>query len=162
MRDLHNVAGALGAQPGMKQQTFLLEGGMTAGFSAGAGATAGKYWVREELAPTLKGGASGNSMPSVLCLNDQGGANMACSIDVTGTLRARNTDISPSSMNTTVWTAAAPAPILSHLLYLPNMAPEATILRWWNRGLYTVSPATSPTTMQFSVDSGWICSRTAR
>ena len=89
VRDMHNVAGALGAQPGMKQQTFLLEGGMTAGFSAGAGATAGSIGYGEELAPTLKGGTSGNSMPSVLCLNDQGGANMACSIDVTGTLRAQ-------------------------------------------------------------------------
>lgn len=27
---------------------------------------------------------------------------------------------------------------------------------------YTVSPATSPTTMRYSADSGWICSRTAR
>ena len=83
VRDLHDVAGALGAQPGMKQQTFI------AGFSAGAGASAGGIGYGEELAPTLKGSAGGNGMPSVLCLNDQGGSVMECSTDVTGTLRAQ-------------------------------------------------------------------------
>ena len=53
VRDLHDVAGALGAQPGMKQQTFLAE-----------------------------------SAP-VLCLNDQGGQVMNCSVNITGTLRAQ-------------------------------------------------------------------------
>lgn len=43
----------------------------------------------EELAPTLKGSASGNCMPSVLCLNDQGGSVMECSENVSGTLRAQ-------------------------------------------------------------------------
>ena len=83
IRDLHDVAGALGAQPGMKQQIFI------AGFSAGAGATAGSIGYGEELAPTLKGSAGGNCMPSVLCLNDQGGSVMECSENVTGTLRAQ-------------------------------------------------------------------------
>lgn len=83
VRDLHDVAGALGAQPRMKQQTFI------AGFSAGAGASAGGIGYGEELAPTLKGSAGGNGMPSVLCLNDQGGSVMECSTDVTGTLRAQ-------------------------------------------------------------------------
>lgn len=83
VRDLHDVAGALGAQPGMKQQTFI------AGFSAGAGAKAGSIGYSESIAPTLKGTASGNCMPSVLCLNDQGGKIMECSEDVTGTLRAQ-------------------------------------------------------------------------
>ncbi len=45
----------------------------TAGFCAGAGPSAGGIGYQEELAPTLKGTASGNMMPSVLCLNDQGG-----------------------------------------------------------------------------------------
>ena len=83
VRDLHDVAGALGAQPRMKHQTFI------AGFSAGAGASAGGIGYGEELAPTLKGSAGGNGMPSVLCLNDQGGSVMECSTDVTGTLRAQ-------------------------------------------------------------------------
>ena len=84
VRDLHNVAGALQASPGMKQQTFV-----AAGFSAGAGASAGSIGYGEELAPTLKGSASGNCMPSVLCLNDQGGNVMECSENVSGTLRAQ-------------------------------------------------------------------------
>lgn len=121
VRDLHDVAGAMGAQPGMKQQTFIAEGVvakgngdcfltperhtslsagggqagqgypcvLTAGFSAGAGASAGSIGYGEELAPTLKGSASGNCMPSILCLNDQGGSVMECSLDITGTLRAQ-------------------------------------------------------------------------
>lgn len=53
VRDLHDVAGALSASPGMKQQTFIAE------------------------------------KPSVLCLNDQGGQFMACTENITGTLRAQ-------------------------------------------------------------------------
>lgn len=83
VRDLHDVAGALGAQPGMKQQTFV------AGFSAGAGASAGGIGYNESVAPTLKGSPGGNCMPSVLCLNDQGGSVMECSENVSGTLRAQ-------------------------------------------------------------------------
>lgn len=83
VRDLHDVAGALQAQPGMKQQTFV------AGFSAGAGASAGTIGYQEGVSPTLKGGPSGNCMPSILCINDQGGQIMECSENVTGTLRAQ-------------------------------------------------------------------------
>ena len=83
VRDLHDVAGALGAQPGMKQQTFV------AGFSAGAGASAGSIGYNESVAPTLKGSPSGNCMPSIICLNDQGGSVMECSENVSGTLRAQ-------------------------------------------------------------------------
>ena len=83
VRDLHDVAGALNAQPGIKQQTFV------AGFSAGAGASAGSIGYHESVAPTLKAGASGNSMPSVLCINDQGGQVMDISENMTGTLRAQ-------------------------------------------------------------------------
>lgn len=83
VRDLHDLSGALQAQPGMKQQTFI------AGFSAGAGAKAGSIGYSETLSPTLKGTAGGNCMPSVLCLNDQGGRVMDCTEDVTGTLRAQ-------------------------------------------------------------------------
>ena len=121
VRDLHNVAGALGAQPGMKQQTFVASGVVTKGngdcflseerhtalsagggqagqgypcvltaaFSAGAGASAGGIGYGEELSPTLKGSAGGNCMPSVLCLNDQGGSVMEYSENVSGTLRAQ-------------------------------------------------------------------------
>jgi len=105
VRDLHDVAGALGAQPGMKQQTFVASGivtkdngdcflskklhtalstgggqagqgyprVLTAAFSAGAGASAGGIGYNESVAPTLKGSPGGNCMPSILCVNDQGG-----------------------------------------------------------------------------------------
>lgn len=83
VRDLGDKAGALGAQPGMKQQTFV------AGFSAGAGASAGGIGYREGVAPTLKAGGSGNSMPTVLCINDQGGERMDVTVNKTATLRAQ-------------------------------------------------------------------------
>ena len=82
VRDLHDLAGAIGAQPGMKQQTFI------ASFSAGAGASAGTIGYAEEVAPTLKGSPSGNCMPSVMCLHDQGGQRMDVCENMTGTLRA--------------------------------------------------------------------------
>ena len=68
------------AQPGMKQQTFA------ASFSAGASATAGTIGYAEEVAPTLKGSPSGNCMPSVMCLHDQGGQRMDVCENMTGTL----------------------------------------------------------------------------
>lgn len=69
------------AQPGMKQQTFA------ASFSAGASATAGTIGYAEEVAPTLKGSPSGNCMPAVMCLHDQGGQRMDVCENMTGTLR---------------------------------------------------------------------------
>lgn len=60
-----------------------------AAFSAGAGATAGSIGYSEEVAPTLKGSSSGNCMPSLLCLNDQGGERMDITIEQTTTLRAQ-------------------------------------------------------------------------
>lgn len=60
-----------------------------AGFSAGAGASAGSIGYEEETAPTLKGSASGNCMPTVLCLNDQGGSVMDVTEEKAGTLRAQ-------------------------------------------------------------------------
>ena len=83
VRDLGEKSAALAAEPGMKQQTFV------AGFSAGAGASAGGIGYNESVAPTLKGSPGGNCMPSVLCLNDQGGSVMNCSENISGTLRAQ-------------------------------------------------------------------------
>ena len=75
-------AAAAFAQPGMRQQTFA------ASFSTGASATAGTIGYAEEVAPTLKGSPSGNCMPSVMCLHDQGGQRMDVCENMTGTLRA--------------------------------------------------------------------------
>ena len=61
-----------------------------AGFCAGAAPTAGGIGYQQEISPTLKAAESGTNMvPSVLCLNDQGGSVMDCTEDVTGTLRAQ-------------------------------------------------------------------------
>ena len=122
VRDLHDVAGALQASPGMKQQTFVASGVVTKGngdcflseerhtaltagggqagqgypcvltaaFSAGQGSKAGGIGYQEECSPTLKAAESGTNMvPSVLCLNDQGGSVMDCSENISGTLRAQ-------------------------------------------------------------------------
>lgn len=78
------MAGVVQAQPGLKQQTFI------AAFSAGQGATAGGIGYQEECAPTLKASESGTNMvPSILCLNDQGGNRMDVTENITATLRAR-------------------------------------------------------------------------
>lgn len=60
VRDLHDVAGALAAQPGMKQQTYIA-------------------------APP---GPTEETEKPILCLNDQGGQFMTLSENVVGTLRA--------------------------------------------------------------------------
>lgn len=61
---------------------------LVAAFSAGAGKKAGGVGYSETAAPTLKAGPGGNSMPSVLCLNDQGGERMDITEEQTTTLRA--------------------------------------------------------------------------
>lgn len=81
--DLGSTAGALMATSNLQMQTFV------ASFSAGAGASAGGIGYREGVAPTLKAGSSGNSMPSVLCINDQGGERMDVTVDKIATLRAQ-------------------------------------------------------------------------
>lgn len=80
-----DVAATLGVNCGMSTGR---NGIVAAAFSAGAGASAGGIGYGEELSPTLKGSTSGNCMPSVLCINDQGGQVMEVSEDMTGTLRA--------------------------------------------------------------------------
>ncbi len=88
--DLGETAGALMATTNMQMQTFVSQARpFAAGFCAGAGASAGGVGYSEEVAPTLKASPSGNMMPSVLCLNDQGGNVMDVSEDCTGTLRAQ-------------------------------------------------------------------------
>lgn len=89
VRDLGQAAAALTANQGTEMQTFIAQAGVAAGFCAGAGAKAGSIGYTEELAPTLKASPSGNMMPSVLCLNDQGGRNIELSRDCVGTLRAQ-------------------------------------------------------------------------
>lgn len=63
--DCHTALSGGGGQPGQGYPCVL-----AAAFNAGAGSAAGTIGYQEEIAPTLKGTASGNMMPSVLCLND--------------------------------------------------------------------------------------------
>ena len=81
--ELHGTLSCGGGQAGQGYPCVL-----TASFSAGAGATAGTIGYAEEVAPTLKGSPSGNCMPSVMCLHDQGGQRMDVCENMTGTLRA--------------------------------------------------------------------------
>ena len=71
----------------------------SAGFSAGAGSSAGSIAYSEQIAPTLKGSASGNCMPSVLCLNDQDGSIMECSENISGTLRSQEHGHQPLALS---------------------------------------------------------------
>lgn len=88
--DLGETAGALIATTNMQMQTFVSQARpFAAGFCGGAGASAGGVGYSEEVAPTLKASPSGNMMPSVLCLNDQGGKAMDISTNCVGTLRAQ-------------------------------------------------------------------------
>lgn len=70
-----------------------------AAFAAGTGAKAGGIGYSETAAPTLKGSPSGNCMPSVLCLNDQGGERMDLTIDQTTTLRSQAGGHQPLILN---------------------------------------------------------------
>ena len=83
VRDLHDVAGALGAQPGMKQQTFIAEGVVTKGN--------GDCFLTHEQHTSLStgGGQAGQGYPCILCLNDQGGERMDVTENQTTTLRAQ-------------------------------------------------------------------------
>lgn len=62
---------------------------LTAAFSAGAASSAGGIGYQEECSPTLKASGGGNMMPSVLCLNDQGGNRIDLSENRSGTLRSQ-------------------------------------------------------------------------
>jgi DNA (cytosine-5)-methyltransferase 1 len=73
--------------------------GYVASFCAGAGAKAQGIGYEQECAPTLKSGG-GNGMPSVLCLNDQGGQRMDISDNMTGTLRSQMESHPPLVMAT--------------------------------------------------------------
>ena len=81
--ELHGTLSCGGGQAGQGYPCVL-----TAAFSAGAGAAAGTIGYAEEVAPTLKGSPSGNCMPSVMCLHDQGRQRMDVCENMTGTLRA--------------------------------------------------------------------------
>lgn len=69
---------------------------LTAGFCSSASAEARGIGYQPECSPTIKTGTA----PSVLCLNDQGGSQMHCTEDITGTLRAQEHGHQPLVMAT--------------------------------------------------------------
>ena len=72
-----------------------------AAFCAGASPTAGGIGYTEDGSPTLKAGESGTNMvPTVLCLNDQGGKRMDVSEGVSGSLRSQEKGHQPLVMAT--------------------------------------------------------------
>ena len=83
--DLHCVAGALMATQNMQMQTFV------AGFSPGAGSSAGSVGYTEDIAPTLKSADGGNTTPAVLRLYENHGIDSRYKgpLDVAPTLSAR-------------------------------------------------------------------------
>lgn len=60
-----DVAGALAAEPGMRQQTFLAQP-ITAAFKGGQGSGAGGIGYSEYVAPTLPASDGGNRTPTLL------------------------------------------------------------------------------------------------
>ena len=83
--DLHGVAGALKATQNLQIQTFA------AGFSPGAGSSAGSVGYTEDVAPTLKSADGGNTTPAVLRLYENHGIDSRYKgpFDVAPTLSAR-------------------------------------------------------------------------
>ena len=83
--DLHGVAGALMATQNLQIQTFV------AGFSPGAGSSAGSVGYTEDVAPTLKSADGGNTAPAVLRLYENHGIDSRYKgpFDVAPTLSAR-------------------------------------------------------------------------
>lgn len=83
--DLHGVAGALMATQNLQMQTFA------AGFSPGAGSSAGSVGYTEDVAPTLKSADGGNTTPAVLRLYENHGIDSRYKgpFDVAPTLSAR-------------------------------------------------------------------------
>ena len=147
VRDLHDVAATLGAQPGMKQQTFVAQG--VAGFCAGAAPTAGGIGYQDECSPTLKASESGTNMvPAVLCLNDQGGKAMSCSDEITGTLRAQEHGHQPLVLATQQGDAEVGVGICPTITAASGMSDSNQLKLFENHGIdsrYTGPHIVAPT-----------------
>lgn len=90
VRDLHDVAGALGAQPGMKQQTFVADAEKISAFHVNQrdevidlnGISGALLATRNMQMQTFV------TQQPLICLNDHGGERMDITEEVTSTLRA--------------------------------------------------------------------------
>jgi DNA (cytosine-5)-methyltransferase 1 len=96
MPDKHTALTGGGGQAGQGYPCVV-----TSGFSAGASPKARSIGFTAELSPTLKGSASGtNQVPSILCINDQGGERIDLLDNQSGTLRAQAKGHAPLVMAT--------------------------------------------------------------
>ena len=90
VRDLREKSGALTAERGMKQQTYVVQ---SAGFKAGQGARARSIGWEKEKTPTLASEAGGNSVPSVCVAYDARGNGDGVIVNtITGDHENRITD----------------------------------------------------------------------
>ena len=90
VRDLREKSGALTAERGMKQQTYVVQ---SAGFKAGQGARARSIGWEKEKTPTLASEAGGNSVPSVCVAYDaRGNGDGKTASTITGDHENRITD----------------------------------------------------------------------
>ena len=142
VRDLQNRAGALCSSRGGKQQTYI------ASFNAGAGACAGTIGYGEECTPTLKAMQSGNMMPAVLCLNDQGDGKMDYAEELSGTLRAQEHGHQPLVMGSQQGGAAVMARICPTITAAADMSGNNQPVLFENHGIdarYTGPHPVAPT-----------------
>lgn len=90
VRDLREKSGALAAERGTKQQTYVVQ---SAGFKAGQGAQARSIGWEKEKTPTLASEAGGNSVPSVCVAYDARGNGDGVIVNtITGDHENRITD----------------------------------------------------------------------
>ena len=90
VRDLNNVTGAIQAQPGMKQQTFIVDSADITTFHINQrDEIIDLHGISGALLATCNMQMQTFISEPVLCLNDRGGSVMDVSHNVTGTLRAR-------------------------------------------------------------------------
>ena len=142
VRDLQDRAGALCSSRGGKQQTYI------ASFNAGAGACAGTIGYGEECTPTLKAVQSGNMMPAVLCLNDQGGGKMDYAEELSGTLRAQEHGHQPLVMGSQQGGASVMAGVCPTITAAAGMSGNNQPVLFENHGIdarYTGPHPVAPT-----------------
>lgn len=155
--NLHNVTKALMRTQNMQMQTFVTQAPpFAAAFNAGAGPGAGTIGWQEEVAPTLKATQSGNMMPAVLCLNDQGGEIMDCSQDRTGTLRAQEHGHQPIVLYENHWKDAR---------YRGPLSVAPTVVRTYGTGgnnLPLVSAVFSRQRVDVFRENEVVCTESAR
>ena len=127
----HTAISGGGGMPGQRYPCVL-----TAGFCAGAAPTAGGIGYQEEVSPTLKASESGTNMvPSILCLNDQGGATIECSEDVSGTLRAQEHGHQPLVLDTQQGSAEIRAGVCPAAAAATDMSSNNQPILFENHGI---------------------------